>query len=142
MFGETFQRSSSLSELQVKAYEVALADLSVDQLNQACEKTLRAWTLVAMPPPGFIRECVPSEPLSESCPAKPITSEERERQWESARAAGEKYRANIQERVLTIADLSKTVVKPEPVRVIATNERLELLARQKREIEAKYGGHT
>jgi hypothetical protein len=44
--------------LQIKAYEVALADLSVGELNQACEKALRTWTLAAMPTPGFIRKCL------------------------------------------------------------------------------------
>jgi len=58
MFGETFQKGSSLSVLQVKAYEVALCDLSAGELNQACEKALRTWTLAAMPAPGFIRKCL------------------------------------------------------------------------------------
>ena len=58
MFGETFQKGSSLSVLQIKAYEVALGDLSASELNQACEKALRTWTLVAMPTPGFIRKCL------------------------------------------------------------------------------------
>jgi hypothetical protein len=60
MFGETFQRNSALSLLQIKSYEVALADLSVGDLDRACEETLRTWSYAGMPQPAFIRKCLRS----------------------------------------------------------------------------------
>src|SRR5258706_14304596 len=56
IFGETFQRNSSLSELQVIAYESALRGLTAEQIHAACERTLQTWTFVAMPPPAVILE--------------------------------------------------------------------------------------
>jgi hypothetical protein len=88
-----------LSELQIEAYDLALADLSSEDLNAACEKTLQTWTFTAMPPPAFIRNCAPRGVLNfphiES--RKPLSPEEAEKQWQEARARGEKYRESIHE---------------------------------------------
>lgn len=123
----------------------ALSDLEPEWIEFACRQYMRSMKF--MPKPGDIREIIETEKRNRSsgkvsaagAAAEPHSPEESERQWKSARAAGETYRANIRDHVLTIADLSKTVVKPEPAPIIATKERLDFLARQKCELEAKYG---
>jgi hypothetical protein len=143
MLAETFQRNSSLSVLQVKAYEVALADLSVAQLNQACEKTLRTWTFVAMPPPGFIRECVDRQASdAEEYLGLPqltypdVTPEEREAALNDPEY--QEFRAKIH----VVAEQKRLSSKPRAETdhlVIADNERLHELDRQREYIRRKYG---
>jgi hypothetical protein len=134
MFAETFQRNTSLSELQTKSYEMALCDLSVAELDAACEKTLRTWTLATMPPPGFIRECLPQD-------ARRVASD----QWlasqpsdEELHRRGLEYCARTKEFTLTIVDMSKTYVKPEPfVCRVNLEARREELDRQKEVLKSR-----
>jgi hypothetical protein len=128
IFAETFQRNTSLSELQIKSYEIALADLTADELDWACNETLRKWTFVAMPPPGFIRDCLDPED------ARRVASErwlENQPSDEELHRRGLEYCARTKEFTLTIIDMSKTYVKPEPFEVHATEARREELERQK-----------
>ena len=140
IFGETFQHSSSLSEPQIAAYEIVLRDLTVEELNSACEKTLQTWTFATMPPPAFIRNCAPGPvfdlPLSEH--RKPLTPEENEKLWQEARARGEAYRKRVHEFSLTVTDLHSAAVRVEPAPVVATNERLDLLEKQKRDVLTRF----
>jgi hypothetical protein len=134
-FGETYDRS--WSDLALKAYELALNDLTPRELNLACEKALRTWTLAAMPPPGFIREAL-AIALAE-LPVRTDTPEEiarAERQFELAREAGESYRAKIA--ALVAEPLPAKPVKPDLV-VVARPERVQELDRQREEILAKHG---
>jgi hypothetical protein len=140
IFGETFQHNSSLSALQIAAYDMALRDLSVEELDAACGKTLQTWTFVAMPPPAFIRNCVPRPvvDLSTFESREPLSPAEAEKQWQEARARGEAYRKRVHEFSLTVTDLQSTAVRVEPALVVATNERLDLLEKQKQEVLTRF----
>lgn len=55
LLAETFQRGSSLSDLQIAAYQMALDELTPAELDAACRKILSSWTFsTTMPTPAAI----------------------------------------------------------------------------------------
>jgi hypothetical protein len=138
LLAETFQKNSTLSDLQIKGYQIALHPLTPTEIHAACEQTLATWTLVAMPPPAVILEA--HKTLQSTARVESHRWVNNQPSDEELHRRGLEYCASVKERTLTIADLSKTAVKPEPTPIIATKERLDELEHQKAEVLAKYGG--
>jgi hypothetical protein len=126
-----------------------LNDLTPAEVEFGCRAYLRVMKF--FPKPGDIRELIDREKekrLSEHIfaemereaasspePAPKITVT-----YESARAAGEKYRQRLSTLVFVPRGTSGSAVKVGPEPIVATNERLALLAKQAREIKARFGG--
>lgn len=138
LLAETFQKNSTLSDLQIRGYQMILLELTPTEINAACQQTLSTWTFVAMPPPAVILEA--HKLLQSTARVESLRWLDNQPSDEELHRRGLEYCASVKERTLTIADLSKTAVKAEPIPIIATKERLAELEQQKREVLAKYGG--
>lgn len=144
MFSEMYPKSS-LSELQVEGYKMALGDLTAAELEMGCKRVLRTWTYSGMPPPGFIRTCVADEmreqiskrPISREAPPERLTEAESLQLLDEMKVAGEKLRG-VLAKVAGSMHKDLTRVYRQHL-VIATRERIAELNEQKKIIEAKYG---
>jgi len=126
----------------------ALSDLDLDSIEFGCRSYLRGMKF--FPKPGDIRELIDKERERKSV-KESFANLEREIanrpkpprivvSYESARAAGEKYRQRLSTLVFAPQGASRSAVKVEPEPIVATNERLALLAKQAREIKSRFGG--
>ena len=147
ILGETYKHRWSPPALL--AYRFSLEDLTADQIERGCKRVLQTWTLATMPPPGSIRECVFAAKVSEdreeylgvpqlTYPA--ITQEEREAALAEADYQERKQKA-LNSQIRIVADQKIRQVKPaSDGEVLATNERLDELNRQKQEILRRFPG--
>lgn len=143
-----------LSEEQIFGYGMGLEDLTDRELEIGMRRVLRTWNFVAMPPPAFVRECVAGAMEEErnhvaaerirrervfEVPMPRLTLEEAWEDWDETQKLSAEYRV----RLGIVKHETKAVVKKAEGNdlVLATNERLRELEKQKQLVMTKYPKH-
>jgi hypothetical protein len=144
ILGETYRhRWNSVS---LSAYRMSLDDLSEADVERASRRVLQTWTLATMPPPGFIRQCADESADRERAQYlgvpqlvyPEISQEERDEILADPEYQRLKREA-LAAQARTVQRLKLPRVSGLDGLVLATNERLDELERQKREILARFG---
>lgn len=110
----------------VEMWVAALSDLRPEELQSACEKATRACRF--FPLPVEIREQLDRQDARRKASELWLSNQP---SGEELHRRGLEYCRRMKKCTLTIVDMSKTHVKPEPLKVHKTRERLEELERQK-----------
>lgn len=135
----------TLTDERVLLWIDELGAFAPEQLEQAFRFVLRSHTINTIPQIGAVCDALDglrAKALRDNPTfyeqRMPLTSEENENRWKELRARGEAYRKRVHEFSLTVADLRSAAVRVDPEEVVATNERLDLLEKQKREILTRF----
>jgi hypothetical protein len=135
----------ALSDARVLLWIDELGAFAPEPLEQAFRFVLRSHAINTIPQIGAVHDALQNLQakalLDDQVPVesrKPLSPEEAEKQWQEARARGEKYRERIHEFSLTVTDLRSAAVRVDPAPVVATNERLNLLEKQKQEVLTRF----